>query len=498
MTENRKTDRPVDNSDVKSLLETIDQLYQVSCSVLNDHTQTSLRMSIAIEAQMLVLKLQAMNRRWKIHLPFKEACQVKFFDWSERMSEISREIAASASEDVQRRFEKFCPSKHFLLDLYAMINDKPESKEKPYYEETDIKKFIERQDLMRTYIADRWKEYVTEVSDRTVEELASKGDADIVLSYDASYVQLVCCRVLEHLSEILYSLNQRLTNPISRKDFSRLADRILIEGDYGGHHAYLKAMAKVNMWRNNTPYDRIEAERDKQIEDTIAEIEKSKFGGQFMQNVKIYKDFESQKDSFGKFLFSERSEITKEDLGKLFELIFRIYHLRRVSEQDDQDEPEARSGRTDAPAVGSFGGMESGVQNPPLPVEFVQGLRSNDQAVAKFYELLRKAGPYMNRKKKNHAADTPEARYGGWKWIHLMDALVKLKLLVSDVEKLSYSNFIHSVFPDRSVASVSRALYRSDTSTYHSTVGDIVRFFQPVKDILDKASRKAESTHSIK
>ena len=37
----------------------------------------------------------------------------------------------------------------------------------------------------------------------------------------------------------------------------------------------------------------------------------------------------------------------------------------------------------------------------------------------------------------------------------------------------------------RLIPSVSRALYRSDTSTYHSTVGDIVRFFQPVKDILD-------------
>ncbi len=491
MTEIRKSDRSGDTSDVKSLLETIDQLYQVSCSVLNDHTQTSLRMSIAIEAQMLLLKLQAMHRRWKIHLPFKEACQVEFFDWAERMSEISSEISASASEDVQRRFERYCPSKHFLLDLYDVLNDKEDTKERAYYEELDIKKFIERQELMRTYIADCWKEYVTQVSDRTVEELASRGDADIVLSADASYVQVICCKVLEDLSEILYALNQRLTTQISRKDFKRLAERILIEGDYGGNYALRKAKAKVNTWCNKTPYDQIEIERDKMIQETIAEIEKTKFGGQFMQNVKIFKDFDSQLDSFGKFLFSERRDITKDDLSKLFELIFRIYHLRRLSEQTEQEEREEEDSKAAIQVREEFGPTDDSIKNPPLPVEFSQNFRSNDRAVAKFYELLRKIGPYMNKKKKRAKEETPAAKYGSWKWMHLEDALIKLKLLVSTTGKRTFSDFIHHVFPDRSSDSVYRALYRTDSDTYHSTVGDIVRFFQPVKDIVEDGLQKS-------
>ena len=485
MTEIRKNDRSGDTSDVKSLLETIDQLYQVSCSVLNDHTQTSLRMAIAIEAQMLLLKLQAMHRRWKIHLPFKEACQVEFFDWAERMSAISREIAASASEDVQRRFEKYCPSKHFLLDLYDVLTDKEETKEKAYYEEVDTKKFIERQELMRTYIADCWKEYVTQVSDRTVEELASRGDADIVLSSDASYVQMICCNVLEDLSDILYALNQRLTTQISRKDFKRLAERILIESDYGGNYALRKAKAKVNTWYNRTPYDQMEIERDKMIQETIAEIEKTKFGGQFMQNVKIFKDFESQLDSFGKFLFSERRDMTKEDLSRLFELIFRIYHLRRLPEQVDHEEREPEDTKPTTQVYERLSPTDAGNKNPPLPVEFSQNFRSNDRAVAKFYELLRKIGPYVNRKKKRPEEGTAAAKYGSWKWMHLEDALIKLKLLVSTTGKRTFSDFIHDVFPDRSSDSVYRALYRTDSATYHSTVGDIVRFFQPVKDIVD-------------
>lgn len=486
MTENNLYDRRSDKSDVLSLLQTIDQLYQVSCSVLNDHTQTSLRMSIAIEAQMLLSKLQVMNRRWKIHLPFKEACQVDFFDWSVRMAEISKEIAATESDEAHRKFVRYCPSKHFMLDLYALFAENNNSKEKPYYEETDINKFVDQQKEMQNHLADSWEDYVTKVSDRAIEDLATKGEADIELSSDGSLVQLLCSKVLTELSDELYALNQRLTTQITRRDFSRLAERILIEEDYGGNYAFRKAKAKVNMWRNKTPYDRIVDERDKKIDEAIAEIEKTKFGGQFLQNVKIHKDLDTQRDSFGKFLFSERANITKEDLSKLFELIFRIYHLRRVSEQDEQDEQEAEDAPSKEPAKSSFGQMDAGIQNPSLPLEFSQNFRSNDEAVAKFFELLRKVGPYMNRPKRKENEGTATSQYSAWKWVHLEDALIEMKLLARDVRNRTFSDFIHSVFPDRSSESVYRALYRSDETTYVNIVSDVKRYFKPVREIVEK------------
>ena len=489
MTENSHNDRRSDKSDVLSLLQTIDQLYQVSCSVLNDHTQTSLRMSIAIEAQMLLSKLQVMNRRWKIHLPFKEACQVDFFDWSVRMAEISKEIAATESDEAHRKFVRYCPSKHFMLDLYALFAENNNSKEKPYYEETDINKFVDQQKEMQNHLADSWEDYVTKVSDRAIEDLATKGEADIELSSDGSLVQLLCSKVLKELSDELYALNQRLTTQITRRDFSRLAERILIEEDYGGNYAFRKAKARVNMWRNKTPYDRIVDERDKKIDEAIAEIEKTKFGGQFLQNVKIHKDLDTQRDSFGKFLFSERANITKEDLSKLFELIFRIYHLRRVSEQDEQDEPEAEDAPSKEPTKSSFGQMDAGTKNPPLPLEFSQNFRSNDEAVAKFFELLRKVGPYMNRPKRKENEGTATSQYSAWKWVHLEDALIEMKLLARDVRKRTFSDFIHSVFLDRSSESVYRALYRSDGTTYANIVSDVKRYFKPVREIVEKQLR---------
>ena len=478
MTENKINDRPGDASDVLSLLETIDKLYQVSCSVLNDHTQTSLRMAVAIEAQMLLSKLKVMNRRWKIHLPFKEACQVEFFLWSERMAKISREMAEATGAEVPRKFDRYCPSKHFLLDLYAVIMEQDDDKRKPYYEDTDVRRFVEQQELMQTVVADSWREYVTRVSDKSVDDLASREEADIVLSYDGQFVQTICCKVLEDLSEELYALNQRLTTPITRKEFTRLADRILLEKAYGGQFAFLKAKSLVNTWMNSTPYDRIEEERDEKIKECISEIEKTRHGGQFMQNVKIYKDFDSQRDCFGKFLFTVRDRITKDELSQLFELVFRIHHLRNIQTQNEQDNEDNTEDKNKTVATGK-------TDMPDLPVEFSQNFRGNDEAVAKFYELLRKVGPYINRPKKSGDSSSA-SKYATWKWEHLKDALIKLKLLSGNVSKNTFSDFIHSVFPDRSKDSIYRALYRTDDSTSRSITADVVSYFRRVAEIVER------------
>lgn len=471
-------DRPGDSSDVKSLLETINQLYIVSRSVLNDHTQTSLRMSIAIEAQMLLSKLRVMNCRWKVHLPFKEASQVDFFKWSERMAEICSEMAGTTDGETPRKLDRYCPSKHFLLDLYSVINEQGSDKPRRYYEDADVKHYVEQQELMRTLVADDWQGYVTKVSDRSVEDLASRSEADIELSYDGQFVQTICCKVLEDLSDELYSLNQRLTMPISRKEFARLAERIRIEEEYGGRYAFLKAKARVNMWVNSTPYDRIESERDEKIKECIAEIEKTRFGGLFMQNVKIYKDFDSQYDSFGKFLFTVRDRITKAELSQLFELVFNIHHLRNAMTQNEQEDTDMAEDKISEATVVKPG-------NPDLPVEFSQNFRGNDEAVAKFYELLRKAGPHINRPKKS--GDTSRAaKYALWKWKHLKEALINLKLLVRDVSKRTFSEYIHSVFPDRSQDSIYHALFQPDTTTSGGVIADIIEYFRPVSDIVKR------------
>lgn len=485
----QSSDTMSDRSDVQSLLKTIDHLYMVSRSVLNDHTQTTLRMAIAIEGQMLQAKLQTMGRRWRLHLPFKEACQVDFYDWARRMETISSEIRSDGSEDEQQKRDIYCPSKHFLLDLYAMISesDADSQPEKPYYEEPDATLFVKRQDDMRKKIVGHWKDTVRKVSDQTISDLSTKQDQAIALTYDPTMVRQICSDVLSRLSEELFSLNGRLTSPISKKDFTRLADRIMKEREYGGTKALARANVSVNTWRNKTPYDMMASERQAEIDRAIEKIGKTKYGGTLLQNIRINDDFDRQKERFGKFLFSVRKEITKDELLELFDLLFLIHQFRQLS-VTDPDEPE-ETDATVSPVQPADGVQQPSAAPayPDLPTEFDQSFRENVKAVVTFYRLLSEAGPYIGRPRKTKSkSSAAEVRFGKWKWLHLKSALVRLKLIVGTFSNRDFADFMNSVFPDRSSDSIYRSLYRLDDTNSPAIIADIIRFFHPVKDLMSK------------
>ena len=98
MTKRRQTnDVQQDKSDIMSILSAIEQIYNLCQSVLNTHAQTALMLSLTIETQMLLLKLQAMRERWQYHLPFKEACEVNFGKWSTKVERMASKAIKNQS-----------------------------------------------------------------------------------------------------------------------------------------------------------------------------------------------------------------------------------------------------------------------------------------------------------------------------------------------------------------------------------------------------------------
>ena len=152
-----QSDTKSDRSDVLSLLTTIEDMFRISQQTLNEYSRTSLLLSIAIEGQMLLLKLQVMYERWQTHLPFKEACGVDFYDWAKKIETVLKKID-NKDDTAPKKNDAYCPSKHFLLDLYAIL-PKTEQSENPYYLETDISSFIGMQEHMRRVMVGRWPEY---------------------------------------------------------------------------------------------------------------------------------------------------------------------------------------------------------------------------------------------------------------------------------------------------------------------------------------------------
>ena len=72
-------------SDILMILENIDKMLQCYTTMVNDIAGSMQMFAIAIEAQSLASKLNLAAERWRYKLPFKEACDVDFKFWRNRV-----------------------------------------------------------------------------------------------------------------------------------------------------------------------------------------------------------------------------------------------------------------------------------------------------------------------------------------------------------------------------------------------------------------------------
>ena len=269
-----------DKSNVLSMLKSIEQLFSLCQDDLNTCSQTSLMLSLTIESQMLLMKLRVMRERWKYHLPFKEACKVRFDKWSRRTARMASYFA-DKPEGSEEPISEDCPSKHFLLDFYSLLPENTESQDYvPYYKETAINRFVVNQERIRKQITERWKShYKQRFSDLVAHELVQSRGIDLQpLQENGKTIRTACYDILTELSEELSLLNEMQEPDILPEQFARLADRVFSESDYEGRQSRDSARWDVKTWRNKTPKRRLEQSRKEEIDASIKAIEELRFG----------------------------------------------------------------------------------------------------------------------------------------------------------------------------------------------------------------------------
>ena len=72
-------------SDILTVLENIDKMLQCYTTMVNSIAGRMQMLAIGIEAQSLASKLNLAAERWRYKLPFKEACDVDFKLWEEKI-----------------------------------------------------------------------------------------------------------------------------------------------------------------------------------------------------------------------------------------------------------------------------------------------------------------------------------------------------------------------------------------------------------------------------
>lgn len=478
-------DTKPDSADVLSLIQVIERLYEAGRSVINRHSATAVLMAMAVELQTLLVKLQAMHRRWEVHLPFKEASTVDFSLWSNKVAQMA---AAMRGGDCRNCMDvgSDIPSCHCLADLYDLAQSQT-AETATNTIEADAKQMLIRRSTLQDALRGQRDLCVEAITQMVTLQLSVKHTLDLSPLTDLQTCRTVCASLLTELSELLEQIHLQQVKFISDQEYDRLAARILLEAEYDGPKARREAREMVVNWRNGVPVKSLDHERQQQIEQVKEEIRKTKHGVKFEQYVDLDKELLSQRSEFGRFLFKRRCEISRSELRELIRLVYAIYYYRQDARQPiGQTNPAADP--IDLPTVNSDRQTSDILHQisdcPTLPTDFSQKLRDSQAATMCFYRILIKAEPFINSGKPEGCSEDDLAHYKDWTWCYMQMAFEKLGFLPKGSSKAPFADFIHQLFPRRKKESVERSLHRNTNPNSPNIVADIVKEFSPVNSFL--------------
>ncbi|MBQ9093563.1 MAG: hypothetical protein IJY03_06160 [Prevotella sp.] len=493
-------------SDVLSVLNNIEAMFRMSQNVLCNHAANGLLFAMAMEAQMLALKLDTMADRWRIHIPFKEACKVDFLGWAKKIEQMSQYLHDLDNDADVMDIDAYCPDKHFLLDLYTRllaetyVDDEGISGNAPsmYYNEINMQAFVERQDSLHKTLAEHWVDYLGAFSEITGRHLVANAleysESGILAEMDAEdfsvetlrrqiacmssenedNINITCWLALRVLSRKLYALNESLERNFSLQHFVRLTERILIEREYGGTDILTKVRTDIAQWNNATPDDEIDNGRNEEMQKAYSNIVAMKFRRNFQDYIKSYTpDIDQKKSAIGKFLFHCRADITVSELQEFMANLFRIIHHRKDQLKDIEENPAGES-----PSV-----LETVAATPDIYLS--EKLSSSREAKRLFFSLLSNAGPYICRQLTfEQKKDASVRKYEGWSWRHLKQAFTKLGLIEAGLSDKDFFKFLSIALPGRTCSSISQGYYRTKHDPKDGIVEKVVEEFRQVAEMM--------------
>ena len=493
------TENIPDKSDILSILESIESMFEVCQNVLNSYSQTAILLSITTEAEMLLLKLGKMERRWNVHLPFKEASNVDFYAWSKKIEQMALAIGgAEIDGDSENSIDEYCPSKHYLLDLYECLNESPSNNEdSPYYADTDVSNFIAEQNRIRKQIVKKWKVYRDKFCQLVPRELNEHiGEVLKPLADRSVNIRMTCHIVLRELSTFLYNLYDTPRGNISRDQFARLAERVLDEEEYGGRKVKSIVEHDIKEAKYNTPEDQWDSTREEEIKASYDLIRDMRLGNKVFSFLGRDKTILDNPAGFGRFLWSVRHNIGNKELYNLIELLSRIAYLSKDREQQAEIAEELNSTQLAQPESKNADAVyrrrsAAKLQKPRLPNFFNEELATNDRALKSYYETLHRCGFYIGRTLLSNEKRDPDIRYyAGWKWKHLREAFIELGFIKRDSSKKGFAEYLADVFPYLEATNIQRGFNSrggyTDLNATRRIINDMVHEFEDILNIIYK------------
>lgn len=354
-----------------TMLENLERMFVAAQQCVNEYARDALLKALSIEAETLALKMSVMLKRWKQFLPFKEACDVYFETWYEKVSFWIDLLYEKQNPDA--RYPKFEPDDLFFIDLYQLkakhertdlIVQTPTylqktakrinpgvplvfSDNKPFKssvdellggmrKEDDFQTSISsncKQILMKAMVHDGFYHYGMKISIAEMQEWIETSF--VTNELDGLYME---CAVtaLSDLHHVLCKIIDLYTGSISDDHFKRLSERIIMNYcDNIGTNVSTVVLRKRNSW----PPSAVAKKAQKKKEEWQAQLRQNRWS----EKLEDYIDFEDpylyRNANFGRFLFNHRLSLTKEDVQTIYRICLEICEWNTIIYMKEEKVP---------------------------------------------------------------------------------------------------------------------------------------------------------------
>lgn len=354
-------------------LQNVDQMVICQRHCCCEFAKVSLQTSIGIEAQLLVLKLETVKARWANYLPLHELKDFDFEKWKWKIGIWLQTLEEDYCAEVPEQYEEFIPSSEYLFDLYGMVMpETPVAGEGPtnFYDrgsdtdlQEDTRQYVKRVGHMiknLDMIKDQaWlKELIGNAALDRLKQEQQEGYHEVAKE-DRS-----CVRVLGNLLMVLTQLQDLTSTCQPSEMFQRLSTRIYYHLCTESHRkAIKKAIELKNIWPEGKVIQNAMREKEKTKAILLKKWEEYGLAEYVdLDNPTLIDDAQ-----FGRFLYKNRQELSRDDICSLHYNCRLILQLNKIME-DEQPVAASASARclTDV-ELGIWNRLSKLIHRPGIP-----------------------------------------------------------------------------------------------------------------------------------
>ena len=461
----------IKKSDILTILENIDKMLQCCTTMVNSIAGRMQMLAIGIEAQSLASKLNLAAERWRYKLPFKEACDVDFKLWEEKIKDWAYEFFCIENGEETDGIEFFKPNADHFIDQYfhecqTMNTD---NEERPFYM---IDNAIRYNNLLLEYKIDienkdnDWKKIIDNAAFDEIADYSDLSDEDNSMLKQI-LARMFCLSVSLYILRLaLHKAHEALLCP-EEATYKSLYERLSVA--YFNQHIE-EAKTSFQGWLSKTP-------KKRQLKMLKEKLEKEKakfFSGKWKEALENYFDIEKvlEGTDAGKFIFKYREDLTLEEVGQ----IVGQYHkmaciLEEISRLENKAEVKPVAKIAETP-------QETKIME--LSPIFARGIRESATATNQIVEAIREIAV---------TTSTPDRKLSGGKtWGHVKEALCWMGVIDCNCLGTEFGRAIEAICPDKKHTNVEQALKRYNskkkTTTDENIVTDIAKKLKAVAKTL--------------